>query len=324
MGVPQPPPSASAALPFAASPGPYGTPVVQAGINIDVLNKDIEQIIVAVGSALGRSPHSPDIQTELKALLALQGLLRDKHKNLPQEQLLAVRNQVESLAVKYRVSLVARRSVTPTPVPPAHAAPYHAPMQPPPQHQLQQPPPPSVAPVQPASTPVSLDSLLGKGALAALLNRNSATPQPVASTTPQIAPAALRSPTPQRAEPQKSATPDPLTLLGALRGAGLLPSTPQQSGQTPLGSRPLAPPPLPPPSVVPAGNGAASLDLASIIAKAQSIAANVKKGPVLSSGGISFTSASLMQYVQYYMLTQILILEGTCTPLGGDEKSARD
>lgn len=283
-----------------APPQPhYGAPAARAGISIDSLNNDIEQLIVAVGTALGRSPHSPDIQTELKALLALQGLLRDKHKNLPQEQLEAVRNQVDHLAVKYRVSFVARPSVTPTP-PPISAAQYHAPMHQQPQHSV------SVAPLPPASAPpapVSLDSLLGKGALAALLNRNSATPQP--AMTPQVPPvalAALRSPQRQIQEPQKPATPDPMALLGALRGAGLLPaSTPQPSHSAlnrppPATTLPIAPAVSAPPLARPVA-GAAPLDLASIIAKAQSIAAKAKAGPVISSGGISFTESSLLQYV---------------------------
>lgn len=294
--------AAAAQAPVIAPLGPpqvqYGAPVAHAGISIDSLNNDIEQLIVAVGAALGRSPHSPDIQTELKALLALQGLLRDKHRSLPQEQLVAVRNQVDHLAVKYRVSFVARLSVTPTlPLP---AAPFHAPMH----HQPQQTH--SVAPVpSPAAppAPVSLDSLLGKGALAALLSRNSATPQP--ASTPQMAHAtlaALQSPAPQRAERQLPATPDPMALLGALRGAGLLPPPTPQPGQT-LG-KPTAPPSAPVAATsttlhaASTAAGAPSLDLASIIAKAQRIAATAKAGPVISSGGISFTESSLLQYVQ--------------------------
>lgn len=294
------PHSAPPTAPFAPPQAHYGAPAAPPGISIDSLNNDIQQLSVAVGSALARSPHSPDIQTELKALLALQGLLKDKHQSLPQEQLMAVRNQVEHLAVKYRVSFATHQSVAPTP--PVPAVPFHAPMH----HQPQQPP--SLAPMPPASappTPISLDSLLGQGALAALLNRNSATPQP--ASTPQMTPASvatLRSPTPQRAEPQKPATPDPMALLGALRGAGILPPpTPPQPGQAPV-SKPLAPTPLPvaaastaPPAAFAAGAG--PLDIASILARAKSIAAATPKVPVISSGGISFTEESLSQYVPY-------------------------
>lgn len=265
---------------------------------MDSLNNDIDQLIVAVGAALGRSPHSPDIQTELKALLALQGLLKDKHRNLPQEQSMAVRNQVDHLAVKYRVAF-ARPSVTATP--PIPAIPFHAPMQ------QQQQPPYSVAPMPPASAPpasVSLDSLLGKGALAALLNRQSATPQPV--PTPQMPPAALRSPTPQRAEPAKAPTPDPMALLGALRNSGLLPPT-LQPGQVPA-NKPFVPPPAPGPVNTPAIPAAAATpvsfppNLASILAQARNIAATAAVIPVISSGEFSFKVSSLKQYVPHFCL----------------------
>lgn len=246
---------------------------------------------------------------------------------------MAVRNQVDHLAVKYRVSFVARQSVTPTP--PLPAAPFHAPMQSHPHHTPHQQQPHAAAPVTPvpppsAATAVSLDALLGKGALAALLGRQSATPQPQqapppASSTPQLghaAVAALRSPTPQRAEPHKPPTPDPMALLASLRGAGLL-STPTPSQQqvpgagagapplvpsavanllaglsTPTNNTPaVANPPPPPPPPPPVIGGAGGLDLASIIARAQSIAATAKAGPVIASGDISFTPGSLKQYV---------------------------
>lgn len=306
--TPQPPPHASAGAPYQPPQTFYGAPAAPAGLGIDSLNNDIEQLIVAVGAALGRSPHSPDIQTEIKALLALQGLLRDKHKTLPQEQLMAVRNQVDHLAVKYRVSF-ARPSVAPTP--PLPAAPFHAPIQ---QQQQQQPQHP-VAPAPPASAPpasVSLDALLGKGALAALLNRQSATPQPAPTQTPPIPPpatSALRSPTPQRAEPAKSATPDPLALLGALRSRGLLPPTPQP-GQTPL-AQPFAPPPAPfTVTTAAAAVGTPSttasafpLNLASILAQARNIAASAAVAvPVVSSGEFSFKASSLKQYVPYFYI----------------------
>lgn len=301
--TPQPPPHASAAAPYQPPQAFYGAPAAPAGLGIDSLNNDIEQLIVAVGAALGRSPHSPDIQTELKALLALQGLLRDKHKTLPQEQLMAVRNQVDHLAVKYRVSF-ARPSVAHTPTIPA--TPFHAPMQ-----QQQPPQPHLVAPAPPASAPpasVSIDALLGKGALAALLSRQSATPQPAPTPTPQIPPAAvsaLRSPTPQRAELAKPATPDPMALLDALRSRGLLPATPQP-GRTP-GAQPFAPPPAPVAATTAAAAASTTStasafppNLASILAQARSIAASAAAAvPVVSSGEFSFKASSLKQYVPY-------------------------
>lgn len=250
---------------------------------------------------MGRSPHSPDVQTEIKALLALQGLLRDKHRTLPQEQLMAVRNQVDHLAVKYRVSF-ARPSVAHAPSIPA--TPYHAPMQ---QQQQQPPQPHLVAPAPPASAPpasVSLDALLGKGALAALLSRQSATPQPAPTPPPpQVPPtavSALRSPPPQRAEPAKPATPDPMALLASLRSRGLLPATPQP-GQTQVApSFAQAPPP---PASAPAAAPAVPAfppNLASILAQARNIAASAAAAvPIVSSGEFSFKASSLQQYVLY-------------------------
>ncbi|KAF3765807.1 hypothetical protein M406DRAFT_290031 [Cryphonectria parasitica EP155] len=271
-------------------------PQPQPGLSIDSLNNDMDQLIVAVGAALGRSPHSSDTQAELTALLALQGLLRDKHRNLPQDQLVAVRNQVDQIAVKYRVSFIARQSAT------AAAPPFHAPMHHQQPQQQQRSSAASVAPVPPPSAPpapVSLDSLLGKGTLAALLSRQSATPQPQPpASTPQIPPAAaaavaaLRSPTPQRVEPQKSATPDPMALLASLRGAGLLSNSASPSGQT-LPGRPFAPPPAIP-----------------------SIAATAKAGHVISSGDISLTVASLKQPRPHLVHSLYEALGPQCTQCG--------
>lgn len=294
--------STPAAAPFQPPPfGPYGAPAAQPGISIDSLINEIEQLVVAARAELGRSPYDTSIQTELKALLDLQTVLKTRGAMLSQEQLVPVKTQVANLAVKYRASN-AHQTVTPTP--PIHGTPFHAPIQQPPQQVA------PVAPAPPASAPpgsVSLDALLGKGALAALLSRRSATPQaPTPQPQPQpAAVSALRSPTPQRAEPQKSATPDPMALLGALRGVGLIPPTPQ-SGGTPVSN-----PPGPPPQVARTANtapvttpnpaaGGISLppNLASILASARSLAASSTPPPVvITSGDISLTTSSLKQYV---------------------------
>lgn len=297
--APQPPLVAQAHTPFTPPEGPYGAAGAQPGISIDSLNSNIEQLIVAVGTALRMSPHSPDVakQTELGALMALQGLLRDKHRSLPQEQLMAVRNQVDHLAVKYGASFTARQSVTATP-PPLAAAPFRAPMH------HQQPPPQPVAPTPP---PMSLDILLGKGALAALLNRSSATPQPQPASTPQMATATMTAPrphTPDKAEPAKPATPDPTALLSALRGSGLLaPPAPQQP------TAPLRPAVAAEPTLAP-------LDLAGILAKAQSIAETVKAGPVISSGDLQLTATSLQQYRRHLFRSVYDALGPPCTQCG--------
>lgn len=298
--------STPAAAPFQPPPfGSFGAPAAQPGISIDSLINEIEQLVVAARAELGRSPYDTSIQTELKALLDLQTVLKTRGAMLSQEQLVPVKTQVANLAVKYRASN-AHQTVTPTP--PIHGAPFHAPMQQ--QHPTQQIAP--VAPATPAPAPpgsVSLDALLGKGALAALLSRRSATPQ---APTPQPPPhpqtqqanvAALRSPTPQRAELQKPATPDPMALLGALRGVGLIPPTPQAGG-TPV-SNPSGLPPqalsntAPVTTPTPAAGGMSlPPNLASILASARNLAASSTPPPVIiTSGDISLTTSSLKQYV---------------------------
>lgn len=292
--------STPAAAPFQPPPfGSYGAPAAQPGISIDSLINEIEQLVVAARAELGRSPYDTSIQTELKALLDLQTVLKTRGAMLSQEQLVPVKTQVANLAVKYRASN-AHQTVTPTP--PIHGNPFNAPIQHPPQQVA------PVAPAPPASAPpgsVSLDALLGKGALAALLSRRSATPQaPTPQPQPQpAAVSALRSPTPQRAEPAKSATPDPMALLGALRGVGLIPPTPQ-SGGTPVGNLPGPPPQAAPsastlPATTPnlaAGGISLPPNLASILASARSLAASSIPPPVvITSGDISLTISSLKQ-----------------------------
>lgn len=211
--------------------GGYGVPS-QPMISVDALKDDIQNLITAFRAEFARNPGDPSIQTKLKALLDLQGILQAH--NLPQEQLVAIKNQITGLAVTIR----ATPAQTPTPVP--------------------VPPPVAVAP-PPAATPsVSIDSLLGSGALAALLARNSATPQ-VSTPQPPPAAVAIRSPPPQRVEPQPpaaSTTPDPMALMNMLRKAGMLPPAPASSGSTPIPSIPQGlqlpfPPPIPtgPPSL---------------------------------------------------------------------------
>lgn len=281
---------------------------------------EIEQLIVAARAELGRSPYDSSIQTELKALLDLQTVLKARGTMLSQEQLVPVKTQVATLAVKYRASN-AHQTVTPTP--PIHAPPFHAPMQHPPQPiapVAPVPPPapaPAAAPAAAAATPaaVSLDALLGKGALAALLNRRSVTPQAPAPHLPPAPVAALRSPTPQKVEPRKSATPDPLALLGALRGAGLIPPPPHPaSSTTPSGTTPvnksLAPPPAPyGPSATAAAGGVppVPMNLASILASARSLAA-ASALPVITSGEFSLTASSLKQYVSNYITVALKLL----------------
>ncbi|KAI1083911.1 hypothetical protein F5B20DRAFT_357687 [Whalleya microplaca] len=213
-------------------PGGYSLP--QAGISIDALNDDVQRLVTASKAQLTRAPHDPSIQTRLKALLDLQTILQTQ--NLPQDQLVLVKNQIADLAVTIR----AAPAQSSTPVPP-------------PQRVAVAPPP------APAATPkVSIDSIFGPGALARLMERNSATPQ--VSSTPQPPPAtvAIRSPTPQHIEPQKPSTapppPDPMALINSLRAAGILKATTPASNPTPAPSAPL-PPSLPFPFPLPIARG---------------------------------------------------------------------
>lgn len=238
--APFPPP---AGLPLGMT-SPPGAP---APISIESLNNDIASLIVATKADFAQSPYDASIQTRLKALLDLQGILQ--RQNLPQDQLVLIKDQVASLAVNMRPAAAAAAPST------AHGAiqtlPHHRPTPPPQSMGAAAAPPPAVA----AQAPVTIDALLGQGALAALLARQSAAPQaPAPSPSPAFAGVAIRSPPPaQRAEPMAplSATtraaqpPDPMSLLGRLRQAGILPTT-SASVPTTMPGLPLPPPPPPP------------------------------------------------------------------------------
>ncbi|KAI1863948.1 hypothetical protein JX265_005049 [Neoarthrinium moseri] len=226
----QPPSSQSTPQPPANIPafqppyhGSYGM-AAQPTISTDALKEDIQGLITAFRAEFARNPQDPSIQSKLKALLDLQGILQAQ--NLPQDQLVLIKNQIAGLAVTIR----APPAQTPTPVPISQ--------------------PVAVAPPPAAAPKVSIDSILGSGALAALLARGSGTPQ---ASTPQPPPAtvAIRSPPPQRAEPQQSAAPaDPMALLGMLRKAGMLTAATPSSGSTPVPSlTPTVPLPFPPPGI---------------------------------------------------------------------------
>lgn len=208
------------------APGAYGTPTPapQAGVHIETLSNDIQNLVVALRAQAAQSPHDASVQTRLKALLDLQSIVQST--TLPQDQLDQIRNQVTELAaVTLRASSQTQNPAAPPPqqyVPPAAA----------PQAQ----PAPSVAP--PTQGSVTLDSLLGPGALAALMARQSSQ-----NSTPNPPPAssAVRSPVPAQAA-LAQATPS-LSLMDQLRQAGMIPST------TPTNAAPTAPPPAAAPSL---------------------------------------------------------------------------
>ncbi|KAH6848366.1 hypothetical protein B0I37DRAFT_162545 [Chaetomium sp. MPI-CAGE-AT-0009] len=261
--TPQPaPPAGSHPSYQQPAAGPvYGAP--QPGISIDKLKDDVQQLIVAEKAEFAQDPLDTSKQTRLKALLDLQTIIQSQ--DMPQDQLMIIRDRVAELAVKIRPQLPATAgpagggvaapntvypgvsytttptppvvSQQPTPVPPSAAAVVAAALA----------RPPSAASAPPATGGgVSIDSLFGQGALAALISgnaRNSATPQqtptpqpPPPAPAPVIGPAAaaaiaaaLRSPPPQHrpVEPPKPAAAgppasDPSALLAMLRQSGLI------------------------------------------------------------------------------------------------------
>lgn len=190
--------------------------------SLAALNSDIENLINETKAEWSRNPHEVNFQPKIKALLDLQTVLRSQ--TLPPDQIALIQNQVDQL------------KQAPQSAPIMHTAP--APL----------PPTPVVAPPAPVQQP-TLSSLLGPGALAALLARQSATPQPSSAV-----PATILSPqqdhsrpnqAPPSATPTATPVPDPASLLGRLRAAGMLPglaaapsSTPANSTSTPVPSLP--------------------------------------------------------------------------------------
>ncbi|OTB04131.1 hypothetical protein M426DRAFT_23001 [Hypoxylon sp. CI-4A] len=227
--TPQPLPSTMAFQP--PQMGGYGVP--QTGISVDALNDDIQRLITAFKAQVAQTPHDPSVQTRLKALVDLQTILQTQ--NLPQDQLVLVKKQIADLAVTIRAPPI--HTTTPTPVPQSVAV----------------APPPVAAPT------VSIDSLLGPGALAAIMARNSGTPK---ASAPQIPPPVAAVPTrpPQRAEAQRPivaqhmpAPPppsDPMALMNMLRQAGLISATTPANNATPV-SRPAPSIPFPLPINIP-------------------------------------------------------------------------
>lgn len=224
--TPQP---SGAPAPYQVPPGAHGTPAPapSGGVNIETLKSDIQNCIVAMRAQAAQSPYDTGVQTRLKALLDLQSIVLSTA--LPQDQLDQIRNQVTELAA------VTLRASSQAPPPQQYVPPAATP----------QAQPASFAP--PGQGSVTLDSLLGPGALAALMarsNSQSSTPNP------PVAGSAVRSPMPSQAAPY-AAPPaaqaaQPLSLMEQLRQAGMLPSA------TPTNTPPTAPPSAPPPAATPA------------------------------------------------------------------------
>ena len=77
-------------------PGAGQYPPGNAGISVDKLNNDIQNLIVATKTEFSQNPHDASIQTRLKALLDLQGVVQST--NLPPDQLELIKNKVTELA----------------------------------------------------------------------------------------------------------------------------------------------------------------------------------------------------------------------------------
>ncbi|KAM0329120.1 hypothetical protein ACHAQA_004416 [Verticillium albo-atrum] len=316
---PYPPPQAYAHQQNAGTPVPYQAPPSQyPPVNIPALNHDIQELIKASTLEAAQYPHDGVIKARLQGLHDLQRLLQTQ--DMPQDHLILIKNQVADLALKVRPQSVPSSA----PVAAATPVPYH----PPP------PPPASAAPVVSApsgSTPqpgsVTLDSLLGQGALATLLSRQSATPQ-ASTPTPVPAPYGgipIRSPQPAVAEPQRqpSAAPaaDPMALLAGLRMAGLLGGTPAAPPPAPtpvlnvarpgLPVPPLGSVPPPPGAIPPPGSGIIPPNIASLLS-----GSNLPL-PVRMMDQIQLNSASLKQEFRPHLLPSLFDALGPqCTQCG--------
>lgn len=249
--------------------GGYG--LAQRGISIDALNDDIRKLTAAFQAQLAQNPHDTVIQTKFKALMDLQNILQTQ--NLPQEQLVLVKNQIAELAVNMR----APPAQTSTPV--------------------SLPNPVAVAPPPVAAPKVSLDSLFGSGALAAIMARSSATPQAPTPQPPAV-PVPSRTPPPQKPEPQKTAPApapaptDPMALMNMLRQAGILPPVTPAAGATPsaIGTPSTT---LPFPLPLPGMN--------------RSVQPAVPGTLEALTSDITLKAGSLKQYVQLKNISQVII-----------------
>ncbi|KAF7940353.1 uncharacterized protein EAE98_000480 [Botrytis deweyae] len=217
LGLPQRPPPTQ----YSQQPGssaswqqsqPQGYQPPEA--SVDMLNRDISNLIASSKAEFAQSPYDSSIQTRLKALLDLQTILQTQR--LPPDQIAMIKEQVAQLS---------------------------GPPQPAPKIPSPRPAPVATPTPQPQPQP-TLSSLLGPGGLAALLARQSATPQ-IPTPPPPQATIAIPSPQPQLALPLQlpfqpaSSTPvlasvpkpaaDPNSLLERLRAAGMLPGIPAAS-----------------------------------------------------------------------------------------------
>ncbi|KAF4587647.1 mRNA cleavage factor complex component Pcf11 [Ophiocordyceps camponoti-floridani] len=209
----QAPPQAGGAALLSFQSGPYG------GISVETLNNDIHNLIVAMKAEFSHNPHDASVQNRLRALLDLQGLVQ--RTSLPPDQLELIKNKVTELAaVTMRPSSAQNAAQKPGLVPPQLQALAATPQ------------PVSASPAQTplGQAPVTLDSLLGPGALATLMARQSAATMITTATTSQNTTpyqAAIRS----RPNERAAAPINTMDLLGQLRQAGMLPPAANAAAQ---------------------------------------------------------------------------------------------
>ncbi|KAG5944798.1 hypothetical protein E4U53_006819 [Claviceps sorghi] len=261
--------------------GPYGPggAVLPVGISVEkeTLSNDIQNLIVAMKAEFTQNPHDASIQNRLRALLDLQGIVQ--RTSLPPDQLELIKNKVTELAAVTRRAPSAQNStLVPGYMPPPHSASVT--------------PSPAFAPEQ-KKPQVTLDTLLGPGAMAALMARQAAASQGATSTTPMPGPFAtatpttmttaqsIRSPPSSHAEAAKPAPApppppppppkNPLALLDQLRQAGLLRSTTPTNTNTLTAA--VHPPPVVAQPILPA-------NISSILASAKAAASHQGFGKI--------------------------------------------
>ncbi|KAK1754548.1 hypothetical protein QBC47DRAFT_361603 [Echria macrotheca] len=263
--TPQPPlPVPPPVDPYARQPTPrdiYGAPQPPV-ISIEKLKADIQQLIAAEKTEFARNPLDTSKQKRLKALLDLQGLLEGQN-HLSQDQLMLIKDKVSELAVNMRAGAgapapaVAAPVYTSTPTPPFAALPQQH-YQPTPIPQVAVAPPPAPAVGGAGGAGLTLDALLGRGALATLLSGIPKPATPVAagfsSSTPTPQPpqgvyspaaglAALRSPPPQVPAvqpPPPAVVPSPAASAGVAAPPPTQAPTPTATPSSALASNPSA------------------------------------------------------------------------------------